>query len=106
MGCKPVWADNGKVIGVEMLPLEALTVKLNNGTVVNRPRIDVFASIVTNNKDWINWMMTAVKLAAFAKNENETNNYVMKHYAENPSLDRLFGLGQCIGRYWYVQSHS
>lgn len=92
MGCKPVWADNGKVIGVEMLPLEALTVKLNNGTVVNRPRIDVFASIVTNNKDWINWMMTAVKLAAFAKNENETNNYVMKHYAENPSLDRLFGL--------------
>ncbi|WP_368660128.1 cobaltochelatase subunit CobN [Methanobrevibacter sp.] len=92
LGCKPVWADNGKVIGVRMLPLEFLTVKLNNGTVVHRPRIDVFASIVTNNRDWINWMVTAVNLAAFAPYENETNNYVIKHYAENPSLDRLFGL--------------
>ena len=92
LGCKPVWADNGKVIGVQMLPLQKLTVKLSNGTVVNRPRIDVFASIVTSNKDWITWMMTAVKLAAFAQGENETNNFVIKHYNENPVLDRLFGL--------------
>ena len=92
LGCKPVWAENGKVIDVQRLPLEKLTVKLSNGTVVNRPRIDVFASIVTSNKDWINWMMTAVKLAAFAEGENETNNYVIKHYNENPVLDRLFGL--------------
>ena len=92
LGCKPVWADNGKVIGVQRLPLDKLTVKLSNGSVVNRPRIDVFASIVTSNKDWITWMMTAVKLAAFAEGENETNNYVIKHYNENPVLDRLFGL--------------
>jgi cobaltochelatase CobN len=92
LGCKPVWADNGKVIDVEMLPLDKLTVKLSNGSVVNRPRIDVFASIVTSNKDWITWMVKAVKFAAFAEGENETNNYVIKHYNENPSLDRLFGL--------------
>ena len=92
LGCKPVWADNGKVLDVEMLPLESLTVKLSNGTVVNRPRIDVFASIVTSNKDWLTWMLKAVKFAAFAEGENATNNYVIKHYAENPSLDRLFGL--------------
>ena len=92
LGCRPVWADNGKVIGVEKLPLEKLTVKLSNGTVLNRPRIDVFASIVTSNKDWITWMLTAVKLAAFAEGEDETNNYVIKHYNENPMLDRLFGL--------------
>ena len=92
LGCKPVWADNGKVIGVEMLPLSELTVKLSNGSVVNRPRVDVYASIVTNNKDWITWMVTAVKMAAFAEGENGDNNYVIKHYAENPSLDRLFGL--------------
>ena len=92
LGCKPVWLDNGKVIGVEMLPLKDLTVKLSNGSVVNRPRIDVFASIVTSNKDWLTWMLTATKLAAFAPGENETNNYVIKHYNENPSLDRLFGL--------------
>ena len=92
LGCKPVWLDNGKVIDVEMLPLSNLTVKLSDGRVVNRPRIDVFASIVTSNKDWINWMMKAVKYAAFAPGENENNNYVIKHYAENPFLDRLFGL--------------
>jgi cobaltochelatase CobN len=37
-------------------------------------------------------MLTAVNMAAFAEGENETNNFVNKHYAENPSLDRLFGL--------------
>ena len=92
LGCKPIWADNGKVTGVEMLPLEDLKVELHNGSIVNRPRIDVYASIVTSNKDWITWMLTAIKLAAFADGENETNNYVIKHYKENPSLDRLFGL--------------
>ena len=91
LGCRPVWADNGQVMGVELLPLSDLTITLNDGSVVNRPRIDVFASIVTNNKNWISWMVTAVKLAAFS-GENEDNNYVLKHYNENPSLDRLFGL--------------
>ena len=92
LGCKPVWADNGKVLGVEQIPLSELTVELNNGSVVNRPRVDVFASMVTNNKDWITWMLTAVQLAADAPDEDETNNFVKKHYAENPTLDRLFGL--------------
>ena len=94
LGCRPTWVSdtNDKVTGVEMIPLENLTVTLSNGSVVNRPRIDVFASIVTSNKDWINWMLTAVNMAAFAEGENETNNFVIKHYKENPSLDRLFGL--------------
>ena len=92
LGCKPVWADNGKVLGVEQLPLDELKVTLSNGTVLNRPRIDVFASMVTNNKDWITWMLTSVSLALNATGEDETNNYVKKHYAENPMLDRLFGL--------------
>ena len=92
LGCMPVWADNGKVIGVEQIPIENLTVMLNNGSIVNRPRIDVFASMVTNNKDWITWMVTSVYLANNATGEDETNNYVKKHYAENPTLDRLFGL--------------
>lgn len=92
LGCKPVWADNGKVLGVEQIPLENLTVTLNNGSVVNRPRVDVFASMVTNNKNWITWMLTAIDLAVNATGEDETNNYVIKHYNENPMLDRLFGL--------------
>ena len=92
LGCKPVWADNGKVLGVKQIPIEFLTVKLNNGSIVNRPRIDVFASMVTNNKDWITWMLTSLSLAVNATGEDETNNYVIKHYKENPTLDRLFGL--------------
>ncbi|MBQ6629113.1 MAG: cobaltochelatase subunit CobN [Methanobrevibacter sp.] len=92
LGCMPVWAENGKVVGVEQIPIENLTVTLNNGSIVNRPRVDVFASMVTNNKDWITWMLTSVKLAVDAVGEDETNNYVKKHYAENPTLDRLFGL--------------
>ena len=92
LGCKPVWADNGKVLGVEQIPLEDLTVTLNNGSTVNRPRIDVFVSMVTNNKNWITWMLTSVNMAVNATGEDETNNYVIKHYNENPTLDRLFGL--------------
>ena len=92
LGSKPVWADNGKVLGVEQIPIEELYVTLNNGSVVNRPRVDVFASMVTNNKDWITWMLTAVNLALNADGEDESNNFVKKHYAENPTLDRLFGL--------------
>ena len=94
LGYTPVWVSdsNDKVTGVEMIPLEDLTVKLHDGRVVNRPRIDVFASIVTSNKDWLTWMLKAVNGAAFAEGEDETNNFVKKHYAENPSLDRLFGL--------------
>ena len=92
LGCKPVWADNGKVLGVEQIPIDELTVTLNDGSVVNRPRIDVFVSMVTNNKDWITWMLTSVNLAVNAAGEDASNNYVIKHYAENPHLDRLFGL--------------
>jgi len=74
-----------------MLPLEDLKVKLNNGSVVNRPRIDVFASIVTSNPDWLNWLLSGVKLAAFA-DEDYASNYVKLHYNQSGSLDRLFGL--------------
>ena len=92
LGCKPVWASSGKVIGVELLPLENLTVELNNGSVVNRPRIDVFASIVTSNKDWLTWLITAVNLAANAEGETFDENYLKLHYNQTGSLDRLFGL--------------
>ena len=96
LGCKPVWADNGKVIGVERIALEDLTVTLNNGSIVQRPRIDVFASIVTSNKDWLSWMLTAIQLTYNASGEDASNNYIFKHYLENPTLDRLFGLPGAI----------
>ena len=92
LGCRPVWAENGKVIGVEMLPLEDLTVQLHNGSVVNRPRIDVFASIVTSNKDWLTWLLTGVDLSLNAEGESFDENYVKLHYNQTGIKDRLYGL--------------
>ena len=96
LGCKPVWAENGKVIGVELLPLDGLTVKLHNGSVVNRPRIDVFASIVTSNKDWLTWLLTGVNLALNAQGKSFDENYVKLHYSQNGIIDRLYGLPGAI----------
>ena len=96
LGCRPVWAENGKVIGVELLPLEDLTVQLHNGSVVKRPRIDVFASIVTSNKDWLTWLLTGVNLALNAEGEDFSQNYVKLHYNQTGIIDRLYGLPGAI----------
>ena len=93
LGVEPVWSETGTgvVKGVKLMDLSDLTIKLDNGTVINRPRIDVFATAVTSNADWLKLMNKAVYLAN-AANESTNVNYVKKHYAENPSLDRIFGL--------------
>lgn len=91
LGVTPVWSKTGTVTGVKLIPLNELTLTLSNGSVINRPRIDCFASIVTSNPYWIRWMCTAVVLANDA-NEDTNWNFIKKHYAENPSLERLFGL--------------
>ena len=96
LGCKPVWAENGKVIGVEMIPLSELTVELHNGSVVNRPRVDVLASIVTSNKDWLTWLLTSVNLAMNAEGEDYSQNYIKLHYEQNGIKDRLYGLPGAI----------
>ena len=92
LGCKPTWTRTGTVDGVELLPLSELTVTLSNGKVVKRPRIDVYASMVTSNKNWITWLVTATRLAFNAPGEDASVNFVKKHYSENPTLNRLFGL--------------
>ena len=92
LGCRPVWAENGKVIGVELLPIDELTVQLHDGSVVNRPRIDVFASIVTSNKDWLTWLLTGVNLALNAEGEDFNQNYLKLHYNQTGIIDRLYGL--------------
>lgn len=92
LGCQPTWTRTGTVSGVKLLPLSELKVTLSNGKVVNRPRIDVYASMVTSDRNWITWLVMATRLAFNAPGEDASVNYVKKHYAENPSLDRLFGL--------------
>lgn len=92
LGVTPVWTSNGVAKGVELIPLSDLKVTLSNGTTINRPRIDVYASAVTNNANWIKLMVSAVNLAYNASDETTSQNYVKKHFKEYPSLDRIFGL--------------
>lgn len=93
LGCRPTWNEGDEAVtGVELIPINELTVALSNGKVVNRPRVDVFASMVTSNVDWIKLMLTAVDLALNSTDDTVANNFLKKHYAENPMKDRLFGL--------------
>lgn len=95
LGVTPVWADNGFVKGVALMDLSELTLTLDDGAVINRPRIDVYATAVTSNADWLELMVTSVSLVN-ATDESTDVNYVKKHYAEEPSLDRLFGLNGTV----------
>lgn len=76
LGCKPTWSRSGDITGVELIPINNLTVKLSNGSVVNRPRVDVFASMVTSNTNWIKLMLTAVSLALNSTDDDVSNNFL------------------------------
>ncbi len=45
---------------------------------VNRPRVDVFASMVTSNTNWIKLMLTAVSLALNSTDDDVSNNFLKK----------------------------
>ena len=90
MGVTPTWDPYGNVNGVSFIPLKDLKISING--VKNRPCIDVFTTAVTGTQSWINLINSAVKLAANAKGETVNQNYIKKHFAQNPSLDRIFGL--------------
>jgi len=92
LGVTPVWERGGNVRPEPaLIPLENLTITIDNVT-MRRPRIDVFTTAVTGNEMWINLMNRAVKLASEAPGETAEWNYVIKHIAKDPSLDRIFGL--------------
>jgi cobaltochelatase CobN len=94
LGVKPVWDKTGTVTGVEVIPLENLTVTIDS-TVYQRPRIDVFSTLVCNNPYWLGLLTKSVELVN-SLNESTTVNYVKKHYEETGSLERLFGLPGAI----------
>lgn len=79
LGCRPTWNEGDEAVtGVELIPINELTVTLSNGKVVNRPRVDVFASMVTSNVDWIKLMLTAVDLALNSTDDTVANNFLEK----------------------------
>jgi len=40
MGMRPIWRDNGRVAGVEPIPLDDLALTLDDGQTIARPRVD------------------------------------------------------------------
>ena len=107
MGVEPTWDHNGKYKELKVIPIENLTLKLSDGSVINRPRLDVFTTIVSSNPQWIKMLNDAVKLV-YDLNESSTGinieNYVKKHIDEfikeynttEGALDRVFGLRGAI----------
>jgi cobaltochelatase CobN len=107
MGVEPTWDHNGKYKDLKVIPLENLTLKLSDGSIINRPRLDVFTTIVSSNPQWIKMLNDAVKLV-YNLNESSTGknieNYVIKHIDEyikaynktEGALDRVFGLRGAI----------
>ena len=91
LGVTPTWDNYGNVNGTSLIPLSGLKITIN-GTTMNRPRVDVFTTAVMGTQSWINLLNSAVALAAGAKGETSEQNYLIKHLAQNPSLDRIFGL--------------
>ncbi len=95
MGVTPTWSETGDVNGIKLIKLSELTIKLDNGKVIKRPRIDVMTTAVTSNVNWLSLMVDAVKLVN-SVNESTSVNYIKKHYAQHKSLDRIFGLPGAI----------
>jgi cobaltochelatase CobN len=86
MGIKPVWErSNGRVIGVEPLPLEVL----------KRPRIDVTMRISGLFRDTfpvvVNLLDAAVELAAGLK-ESPNQNFIVKHIENEVAEETLKGI--------------
>lgn len=90
LGVKPTWDQSGKVNGTEVIPLQNLTITID-GKIYQRPRIDIFATIVSNNPYWLSLLYNAVNQVNNL-NESIEDNYVKKHYAQFNSTYRLFGL--------------
>ncbi len=91
LGVEPVWSNDGTVLKVKLMNLSELTVTLSKGKTIHRPRVDVYTTAVTSNSFWLKLMVNAVSLAN-ATHESTKVNYVKKHYKQNHSLDRIFGL--------------
>lgn len=92
LGVEPVWDNTGTYSGLQLIPLKQLTLTLSDGSVINRPRLDVFTTMVSSNPQWIKMLNDAVQLA-FVQNETFKENTLRAHYYNGTeSLDRIFGL--------------
>lgn len=93
MGVEPEWDANGRVTyyttpsasNLHIMNQSELTIRLSNGTVINRPRIDVIGHSSGLHRDQFPWQMDllddAVRIIS-QLDETEDVNYVRKHSLE------------------------
>ena len=82
MGCAPARAANGKVTGIEVLALDALTLDRGDGTLMARPRIDVvvqMSSVVRDLLPNIYALFDQAVLAVCELDEPAERNFVAAH---------------------------
>lgn len=105
MGCAPRYDAGGKVEGIDVVPLEEMTLRLPDGTGRPRPRIDVvvqMSSVVRDALPGIYALFDKAVAAVSDLDEPEDRNFIRAHVrqrmaelraslaeAEEPALRRL-----------------
>jgi cobaltochelatase CobN len=90
MGMRPVWQANGRVAGVEPIPLEALALEHGEGTNLLRPRVDVVVQTSSILRDMVPHFADLLDEAAVMAGDLDEpleRNFIRKHTLEQ--LDEL-----------------
>ena len=90
MGMRPVWADNGKVTGIEAIPLDDLSLTIGDICHKPRPRVDVVIQTSGILRDMVPHFSDLVDEAAVLASgldESHEINFIKKHTDEE--MDRL-----------------
>ena len=96
LGVKPVWQGNGRIKGLEIIPMESLTIHLDNETFLKRPRVDVTIQTSGILRDMVpnfcDLMDEAVVLVS-RLDEPVESNFVLKH-----TRQKIDELGKELGK--------
>ncbi|MBN2235231.1 MAG: cobaltochelatase subunit CobN [Opitutales bacterium] len=82
LGCKPRWNHNGQVAGIEVMPLESLTLEIEKGKQCHRPRVDVvvrMSGVVRDLLEPVYMLIDDAVTAVGELDEPEDQNLVRKH---------------------------
>ncbi|WP_316558294.1 cobaltochelatase subunit CobN [Methanimicrococcus hongohii] len=102
IGIKPMWASGGNVNAAEfeVIPANELTVQLNNGQTITRPRIDVVVEISGVYRDTfpekVLMLDRAIRLAYEQTDgvnniRTNTDKIISGGYSKDEALSRIFG---------------
>lgn len=97
MGMQPIWQANGRVTGVAPIALDGLTLALESGQVIARPRVDVVIQTSSILRDMVPHFADLLDEAAVMAgdlNEPLERNSIRKH-----TLERMAELQRELGEH-------